>query len=352
MLFIQNLNLRRLSAWLALFAVTTTPRSAAHANNQQASQSVTQALNSAGSAMSNMLGMTSIVSGTQNQRQGQADQNMAQTAMGAMQIAQGLLGLMAGAMGAQKANQAGGNASDLSGLGGYSASGLGGTSPTPGSANDGSGTTSSSSAIGVSSIANAGGAVAPSAVGISASDLRTGALGTALNGIEQAYGIPRDQFAAALQAGTSPQEILAHAPKSAPPMDMLNKIAAGLAANSDTSGDAAARVLASANAVGGVTNSFPSGDGLVELGKSALPRKHTYAESDIFDEIPAGNVSPAIKAAIAANNASQKAEKDRLEENGWNLFELVHSRYQKIEAMLYGRVERTNASPTAGQKGL
>ncbi|MGZ3703945.1 MAG: hypothetical protein ACXWSD_19645, partial [Bdellovibrionota bacterium] len=166
-----------------------------------------------------------------------------------------------------------------------------------------------------------------------------------MTGIENNYGIPRDQFAAALAAGTSPQEILSHAPKNAPSMDLLNKIADGLAAN-NTAGDAAARLLASSSNGGGAGLGAPTG-----ADTTAATAKGTKAPTPTADDLetnPDLAVSPEVRAAMLAKAAQLKADKEMQDMHGWNIFQLVHNRYQKLESMLYGRVERTNPNPTKG----
>jgi hypothetical protein len=304
-------------------------------------------IDTAGSIASNIAGTNSILQGQQNQQKGQQTQNMAQMAMGAMQVAQGLLGLMAGAAAASKGSTAAGRDAGLSGLNDYTPT----TYPT--------GTTTAGSTandVSTGSLGTAGTATTSSPIGISAADLRTGALGQAMDSIEKNYGIPRDKFADALQAGVDPKDLLANAPKNAPPMDMLSKIEAGLAANNTSAKEAADRILASANAVsqaGGLPPTQATGDAALENAKGLQAPSSTASEElDSLDAaIPMG-VSPEVKAAMAARAAQLKAEKEQRERHSWNLFQLVHNRYQKLETMLYGRVERTNASPTSGLKGF
>ena len=324
---------------------------AAVAATQGGSEGITSIINKFAQGDAAAKSAAEMAKGTDNSNQGQQMQNMAQMAMGAMQILQALLGMMAAAQAGKNAGQAAGNSAGLSDLGGWNPNGTGATAATPTNTNPGGSTTGTSE---TGTTGTPGGTVK-----ISPSDLRTGTIGAAMNSLEQNYGLPRDQVAAALAAGTGPQDILSHATKNTPSSDMLNKIADGLAANYKASSqDAVNRILASANGVntGGAGTGSPSaGDGSVDMGKAGgMPKPKSSADIDAqLDELlPGAGVSPEIKAAMAAKAAALKAEKERQEANGWNIFQLVHSRYQKLETMLYGRVDRTNASPTAGIKGF
>lgn len=311
-------------------------------------------------------GAASEAAGTSNMQQGNSTQNQAQVAMGAMQILMGLLGMLASMAAAQKGGQSGNNASGMSGLGGDTASypySGSGTSPTGSSANNSGTSGGGTSGTGTSSTGGTNG-VSAASVGISPSDLRTGQLGTAMDALQNTYGLNRDQVVAALQNGTSPQDILANAPKNAPSADLLNRIADGLA-SSNTAGQDAARNLASSsgsnvgaiNAGGASAAGTPAGDKTADSTSAAAaggPKAPaaTSPDGDLEDAAAGPNVSPEVKAALATKAAQLQAEKDMRDMATWNLFQLVHNRYKKLETMLYGRVERTNSGPTAGVKGF
>lgn len=334
----KSSRLRNSAACVLFLTLTVQPAVAYAVSGQALASGAAGSTAAAGSAASQALGHAAVGQGTDQMNQGQQTQNMAQMAAGAMQIAQGLLGLLAGANAGNQANQDAANQSALTDLGNTTPVTTGGTSLTSDTTSAGSSST--------------GSPTSSSQVGISASELRTGTLGQAMNGIEQNYGIPRDQFAAALQAGTSPQDILSHAPKNAPSADLLNKIAGGLAASNAAAGsDAAARILASVDTS---SSNAGAGTGAVDLGKASTASSAKPANNDdALDELTGQQgLSPEVKAAMAAKIAAQNAEKERLEAGGWNIFQLVHSRYQKLETMLYGRVDRTNVSPTGAVKGF
>lgn len=306
------------------------------------------------SNLSNMLGpaiqsMTalsnaSIATGTANQQQGEATQNMAQAAMGAMQIAQGLLGLMAAAAGQQKQNTGNYRGSNLDNSWDNSAyqSTIGnGTSPTPGSE------TSGSSTGDVGSNANT--------IQLSPEDLRSGQLGAALSGIEKTFGIPRDDFVKALQNGVDPKTILANAPKNAQSADTLGRIEAGLA-NSGPTSELAKLMAGSIDTSGSSANlASVGGAGTESTTASRAPASKTTTSNDedvTLDDLntnPNVNLSPEVKAALAAKAARMQAEKEMKEMHGWSIFQLVHNRYKKLEPMLYGRVEHTNARPVPSE---
>lgn len=303
--------------------------------------SLLAALASAGSAAA---GTSSIASGNTNINQGQSTQNQAQMAMGAMQVAQGLLGLLAAAAAAAQAGKGQGNSNKM-GTSGYDPasyqSTVGGTSPTPGSPG---GTTGTSGTGNTSSN--------PQTVQLTPEALRTGELGTALTSVEKAFGINREDFLKALQNGVDPKAILANAPKNAMSLENLGKIEAGLAAMNAKNAENAVAGINSTGAgslasVGGAgTGSAPTGASDSEKGPR-MPAS-TAPPEDSLDDLnnPANaNLSPEIKAALAAKAAQMKAEKEMREMHGWSIFQLVHNRYKKLEPMLYGRVERTNVRP-------
>jgi hypothetical protein len=327
-------------ALVCLVALQAVPAMATQSGAMSAAQAATAAAQAAASAVS----AAEAAKGTQNSQQGQEMQNMAQMAMGAMQIASALLGMMGAAQAGNQSAKNGANDAGIGDLSGWNPNGTGATASTPTSTNNGASTT------GNTNIGSAGGS--GNTVKIDPSELRTGTMGAAMNQIEQNYGIPRDQFAAALASGTSPQDILSHAPKNAPSADLLGKIANGLAAsNAANTSDSVNRILASTetNGAGAGTN-----DGSIELGKAGgnpKPASTADADAQLEDLLPSG-VSPEVKAAMLAKAAQLKAEKDRLDMNTWNIFQLVHSRYQKLETMLYGRVDRSNVTTTSGLKGF
>lgn len=291
-----------------------------------------------------MLGITEIGTGNQNMANGQQTQNQAQMAMGAMQIAQGLLGLAAAAAAAGMQGKGNSNASKM-GSTGYNPGAYQstiGTSPTPAS---GGSTTGGASDTGVTETGNT--------VTLSPESLRNGQLGAALTNIEKTYGIPRDDFVKALQNGADPKALLAAAPKNAPSMELLSKIEAGLAAQyaaksaealaAAGNGSGASTNLASVGGAG--TGGAPSGS---EEAKGPRMPASTAPPDEALDDLdnPANaNLSPEVKAALAAKAARIKAEKEMKEMHGWSIFQLVHNRYKKLEPMLYGRVERTNVKP-------
>jgi hypothetical protein len=329
------------------------------AYSQVGEEVATQGLNGLGQGISQGLSNTSIANGTQNQNQGQQTQNMAQMAMGAMQILMGLLGLLAAAGMGKNGAKAGNNASGLSGMGSDPYSSPYGTSPTGSSPND-----PGSSNVGTSNTGGASTKPAGATVSISPSDLRTGSLGAAMDGLEKNYGLPRDKVLEALQNGVDPKTLLANAPKNAPSADMLNKIADGLASSNSLGQDAAARLLASAangganagigNAGGGGASAAgtPTGDKSTDAATAGGPKAPSASVADDLEENIA-KVSPEVKAALAAKAAADmKGAQEPLDVTTWSIFQLVHHRYKKLETMLYGRVERTNPSPTAGVKGF
>jgi len=292
--------------------------------------------NGANNAMN--AGNQSIANGTQNTQQGEATQNMQQVAMGAMQIAQGLLGLLAAAAAAAKGQKSQSNGSNLSGINDYSPTPYQSTvSPTP--------STTGSSSLDPGT----------SALGVTPDDLRKGDLALGMGAIEKNFGIPRDDFLNALKNGVDPKDLLANAPKNRQPMDLLNKISAGLAAHSGSPSESdAARALASssgsgslANPAGGLGLQAPKGDTSTEemkmAGKLMLP--NTSPEEDDLNNLA---VSPEVRAAMAQKAAQLKAARQLQEMNSWSIFQLVHSRYRKLEIMLYGRVEHTNPNPASG----
>ncbi len=293
-------------------------------------------------ALCTSTGIQSVTDGTKNHDQGQQMQNMAQMAMGAMQIAMGLLGMMAGAAASGMGGKDNGNNSNLGSMGdGGIPSNYGGTSPTGSSSNPGSTTGSSGTGDGGTS---------GSTIGIG--DLHNGAVGAALDRIEKNYGIPRDQFMQALKNGVDPKSIFAGAPKNALPMDMLTAIGDKLA---EQSKDGASRALASnaLNPGGASAAGTPSGDKSDTA--AATPAKGTKAPTPNADDALDGEdgvhtLSPEIKAALAAKAAAAAAAAEMADVHNWNLFQLVHNRYKKLETMMYGRVERTNPNPTDATK--
>jgi hypothetical protein len=326
-------NRRMLALFLAvLLPMQTMPLSAQAC--QQCAASAASGVSSLGSSLANTAGTTSVATGNSNMSQGQSTQNQAQTAMGAMQIAMGLLGLLAALAAAKQANKDNQNASNMTGLNDTAASYPGSTSPTP------TATTSSGN------IANGS---SGNSVDITAEKLHSGEVTMALGAIEKQYGIPGDKFMDALKNGVDPKDIFANAPKNPVPMDALNKISSHLAANNTTGSDAAARLLASANATdlaGGLPT--PS-DNSVDAAGGAKPASAKSEES--FDTDLGGlNVSPEVKAAMLAKSEEIKRAKEAQAMNGWSIFQLVHSRYQKLETMIYGRVERTNPNPSTAVK--
>lgn len=302
-----------------------------------------------GSLLSNIAGTTSVANGTQNVNTGQQTQNQAQMAMGAMQIAQGLLGLAAAAAAAAQQGKGNQNASKMgtSGYDPYNGTSGSGTSPTPGNTNS---TTGSSDTGNTASNTNT--------VQLTPESIRSGELGAALSSIEKAYGIPRDDFVRALQNGVDPKALLANAPKNAPSMDLLGKIEAGLAsANAAKSAEALAAAGLNGSGASNLASLGGNGTGGAPTGSetaSGGPRMpaSTAPPEDSLDDINAAsnmNLSPEIKAAMAAKAAQLRAEKEMKEMHGWSIFQLVHNRYKKLEPMLYGRVERTNVKPVPNE---
>ncbi|HEY8278818.1 MAG TPA: hypothetical protein VIH99_04300 [Bdellovibrionota bacterium] len=305
-----------------------------------------------GSALSSAASAASIASGNGNIASGQATQNQGQVAMGAMQVAMGLLGALAAlaaAAQAGKGNKNKGNMNDITGGKLPKGSDYNGTSPT--GSNNGTDVAQGpdSTSLGDPSITSA-----MNQVDISSDGLRTGTLGAAMDGIEKIYGIPRDKFMDALRAGVDPKALLANAPKNAMSMDILNRISDGLAANNSMSAEQA-RLLASsaANALNGA-GGLPSQSGVMSDSKSvdayaakgpSLPA--SLAPPDGMEGESATPVSPEIRAALAAKAEQARLDNEMRDMHGWSIFQLVHNRYQKLEAMLYGRVERTNPNPSS-----
>lgn len=314
------------------FFLTYSNSSQAASGAQNAAQA-TNAANMANAANgANNLGNINIADGTKNQQQGESTQNMAQMAMGAMQIAMGLLGLLAALAASQKSDKSDNRASNLSGLNNYATGGNLPTSPTP---------KTTTSDLGAGSVSQ-----------LDPSDLRKEPLNTALSSIEKNYGIPRDNFVAALKNGVDPKDIFANAPKNAVSPDLLNQIAAGLASDSskiesDKNSLAGSSAEASGPiAAGGAGTGAPSGAS--ENAGGARSPASTDA-SMTFDDLNApGNnlsLSPEIRAAMAAKAEQVRREKEMKEMHGWTIFQLVANRYRKLEPMLYGRVEKTNLNP-------
>ncbi len=288
---------------------------------------------SGASAASSAAGTSSIANGNSNMSQGQSTQNQAQMAMGAMQIAMGLLGLLAALAAAQQAAKDDQNGSNLSGLNDPAASYPGSTSPTPNPTTSGN----------ISNGSNG------STVDITADKLHSKDVVAGLSAIEKQYGIPGDKFMDALKSGVDPKDLLSNAPKNPVSMDTLNKISDHLAANNTMGNDAAARILASSNAAdaaGGpatADNALNSASGA----KPASPSSQELLDGDLGLGL---NVSPEVKAAMIAKSEEIKRAKEMQAMNSWSIFQLVHSRYQKLETMIYGRVERTNPNPANAVK--
>jgi hypothetical protein len=295
-----------------------------------------QNVGSTGADAAQNAGINEMLKGIFNNDQGKSTQNMAQMAMGAMQIASGLLGLLASAGMGQKADQNGAYADNMAGLGSDPISYPSGSTSTDAS-------TTGSSSMGDTTRSVNG-------VGISASDLHTGTVGAALDRIESNYGIPREKLMAALEAGVSPQDIFANAPKNAASKELLGRIAEGLAAGQGGE----SRLPASPAGVDQGAASMagtPKGDTSVDPAKAAQNETASEESTEDFGAAAAGpNVSPEVAAALAARAAERKAERDMKGSLNWSLFQLVHDRYKKLEVMLYGRVERTNAHATDGLK--
>jgi hypothetical protein len=329
-------------ALICLFTLHSIPVLASQSGATAAAKATTAAAQVAASAAS----AAKMAEGTQNSQQGQEMQNMAQMAMGAMQIASALLGMMGAAEAGKQSATNGASTAGLGDLGNSTANGTGATASTPTATNNPAGTTGNTDIGSTGASANT--------VKINPTDLRTGTFGAAMDQIEKNYGIPRDQFAAALAAGTSPQDILSRAPKNAPSADLLGKIASGMAAsNAAATQESVSRILAGANGAGAGTGAS-TGDGSVELGRAAgTPKSASTADADAqLEELMSAGVSPEVKAAMLAKAAQLKSEREKQEVSGWNIFQLVHSRYQKLETMLYGRVDRSNATTTGGLKGF
>ncbi len=305
------------------------PSALADGAGQLGALGTSNSVNALGSQASALAGKTSIATGNGNVKDGQSTQNQMQMAMGAMQIAMGLLGLLAAAAAADKADQAGNDASKMNDL----------SSPAVASAPT---TTPPSTPVNVGSSSTGSGDSSASTVDISAAGIHSGTLGAALAALQQQYGIPPDQFVNALKSGVDPKDLLNHAPKNPVSMDNLNKISEGLAANNIAGKEAAERILASAgnlDGAGSPANAVENGKGV--KGPSA-------SNSDYEDS--STSVSPEVKAAMAAKAEQLKREQELQDMHGWSIFQLVHNRYQKLETMIYGRVERTNPNPTSPVK--
>jgi hypothetical protein len=286
--------------------------------------------------------MASILNGTKDQTMGEQMQNMAQIASGAMQIAQGLLGMMAAGAEAEKGNTGNQRVAGYESLNNpYSASNYNPSSPNGGSTNN----TDLGQAGSTGNAALGNGKNAVGTIAFSNLDLRSGDIGKAMDGIEKNFGIPRDKFADLLKAGVNPKDILANAPKNSPSMDLLNKIEAGLAANNTAAQDAANRIIASAGGISNAGLGSSSDDKATEQAKGVKPVAAAPVTTEEELDINNPTLSPEVKAAMAAKIAQNKADKERGDSLGWNIFQLVHHRYQKLETMLYGRVERTNPNP-------
>jgi hypothetical protein len=307
--------------------------------DQTAAPGAASAAQGLGSNLANMAGLSEIAKGSMNQQQGQQMQNMAQMAMGAMQIASGLLGLLAAAGMGDKSGQNANNAADMGGLGSnpFSPSS---TAPTP------DGTNPSTSSV-TTTTSSTGGDAKGSSIKIDPAILRTGTVGAALDGIEKNFGIPRDQFVDALKNGVDPKDILANAPKNAPSREMLDKIADGLANSSGRSLASSGSSSSPVNPGGASAAGTPAGDTAETTAGGPKPPASTAPPEDL-DPANMANVSPEVRAALAAKAEAAKSEADMRDMATWNLFQLVHNRYKKLEVMLYGRVERTNPNPTKG----
>jgi hypothetical protein len=326
-------------------ALVLAPLSPALAAGQLGSQAATGALNSAGQAASNLAGTNSIAQGNANQQQGESTQNMAQMALGAMQIAQGILGLLAGMQAGKNANTAGYRGSNLdtfnSGLNPYSS-----TSPTPQSAKPETGGAS----LGAGAVAN----------NVSSIDLKKEPINSALASIQKNYGISPDAFMNALQNGVDPKDIFAKAPKNAVSPELLGRISDSLAASNAAAAQEAAKGIADAAGsttggagtlaqAGGAGSGAPTGS---TEASSAGPRIPASTAPDALEDLSAAanvQLSPEIKAALAAKAEQLRREKEMKESHGWTFFQLVANRYRKLEPMLYGRVERTNSGPVPPQ---
>lgn len=307
------------------------------APGQAPMQAASSGLNALGQALSSAAGLSEIAKGNMNTQQGESTQNMAQMAMGAMQIASGLLGLLAAAAAGDKANTAGSRQSGLSSSP-YNPTNYG-TSVTPPSTNPKGSTT------GESASSNLGDGTTS---GTSSIDFNSKPIATALASIEKNYGIPGDKFMEALKNGVAPKDIFANAPKNAISADLGNRIAEGLAAGS-TSGSDAANSIANLANVGGAGTGSPTGTPVPETGSSARAPASASADLEDLDTAPNMNLSPEIRAAMAAKAEKIRREKEMKEMHGWTIFQLVANRYRKLEPMLYGRVERTNPNPVPPQ---
>jgi len=285
-------------------------------------------------------GLRSIADGNNNTAQGESTQNMQQVAMGAMQIAQGLLGLLAAAAAQKKSGTSSGRESGLSSAG-YDPGNYG-TSITPGSTNPKSETTST----------NLGDGMTASSSSI---DFNSKPINTALSSIEKNYGIPRDKFVEALKNGVAPKDIFANAPKNAVSPDLGARIAEGLAAGSAAStADAVKKITDAANNgslanAGGAGTGSPTSASETPAGGPRMPASTAPSELDDLETARNMNLSPEIKAAMAAKAEQMRREKEMKEMHGWSIFQLVANRYRKLEPMLYGRVERTNPNPVPPQ---
>jgi len=308
-------------------------------------ESAGQAANGVCTALCQMLGQQSINNGNQNVQQGQSTMNQAQVAMGLMQIAQGLLGLAAAAAAAgkqKKGQQYENNLGDF---------GSGYVPPTfdTNTGNNGSGN---------SQLGEGGGATLDpaqgSSIAISTDDLRNGALGNSMTVMEKTFGIQRDDFLNALKNGADAKAILATAPKNRPSLETLNRIEQGLAAEAaNDSGRALASVGGTEVNQGGGIQQGPLADASkgkeldAAAARAALAYTGSTSPEEDLEAINGLSVSPEVKAALQKKAARVKAEREMRESHSWSIFQLVHSRYRKLETMLYGRVERTN-TPAPG----
>lgn len=172
--------------------------------------------------------------------------------------------------------------------------------------------------------------------------LRNGQANAVMTDFEKKFGIPRDDFAKAINSGADPRDLLSKAPRNAMSEADMNKAM--------HSGDllSSAQKSAAMNGLAGVQkdllakldDTYSSGGGgggyrsPSSLKSSLASAVEPVAEAAKPEENPtAMPLSDDLKAALAA-----KEQQDRLEGlTGLSIFQVVHNKYQEKLNMIYGQ---------------
>lgn len=248
-------------------------------------------------------------------------------ATGGLMMLQGLMSLNAANQAGQNAGAAYGNADNM---GSYP--GANGTSPTPGSENNGKGK------------ADLGGTgKSGELVKIDPALLHTGKANDIMGQFEQKFGMNRDDFAKSVLNGEDPRKLLSNAPRNALSNADMNKATQAAKAMSDSEkaaalagtglSDAQKELLARLNGAGSPENEIKTGGASGALSRMTASKKADEELDELKDAAKSElAVSPELQAALDAKEKSDRA-------NGitdQTIFQVVHAKYREKAKMIFG----------------